>query len=142
MKLRVLNGAHQALCYLGSLHGYSYVHEAAQDEVIRPFVLKYLKEEVVGTLDRVPGIDLEEYQKTVMERFGNPHVKDSLSRICEFTSDRIPLFNLPSVRDMIKIHKQSHLPLSAMIVSSWIKYAQGIDQNSNKLPDIVDNRKQ
>ena len=63
MKLRILNGSHQALCYLGYLQGYRYVDEAANDKHICEFVLKYLREEVVGTLDPVQGIDLEQYQK-------------------------------------------------------------------------------
>lgn len=42
MKLRILNGSHQALCYIGTLAGYRYVHEAAKDEIINSFVNKYV----------------------------------------------------------------------------------------------------
>ena len=44
MKLRILNGSHQALCYIGSLAGMTYVHEAAQNEIIQKFLKKYMAE--------------------------------------------------------------------------------------------------
>lgn len=91
MKLRLLNSSHQALAYLGYLHGYRYVHESAQDETIKKFLLRYMKNEVEATLDPVPGINLDEYQHSIIERFANPNIADTLQRICEFTSDRIPV---------------------------------------------------
>lgn len=139
MKLRVLNGSHQALCYLGSLAGLTYVHEAAQDPTIKQFLQKYMVEEVRETLDPVPGIDIPEYEKTIISRFSNSNVKDTLSRICEYTSDRIPLFNVPSMSDMRK--KAGKISCSALIVASWIAYAQGIDNKGNQLP-LVDNRRE
>ena len=98
---------------------------------------KYMVEEVRETLDPVPGINLQEYEETIINRFSNGNVKDTLSRICEFTSDRIPIFNVPSMIDCRKMKKS--IPLSAFIVASWIVYAQGKDVNGKDLP-LVDNR--
>ena len=50
--------------------------------MISEFVLRYLTEEVVETLDPVPGINLEEYQKQILIRFSNSNIKDTISRIC------------------------------------------------------------
>ena len=126
MKLRILNGSHQALCYVGSLAGMTYVHEAAQNDTIKNLMKKYMIEEVRETLDPVPGINLIEYENTIIQRFSNPNVLDTLSRICEFTSDRIPIFNVPSMIDSRKAKKD--IPCSALIVASWIVYAQGKDE--------------
>lgn len=138
MKLRILNGSHQALCYVGALKGYKYVHEAVEDEVITNFILKYVEEEVIETLDPVPGVDLKVYTSKVIERFRNRQILDTISRICEFTSDRIPLFNVPSILHMKKLKKST--PLAAMIIASWIVYVErSLDPNS--LIKVVDNKK-
>ncbi|MED7787727.1 mannitol dehydrogenase family protein [Francisella sp. 19X1-34] len=139
MKLRLLNSSHQALAYLGYLHGYRYVHESAQDETIQKFLLKYIKHEVEATLDPVPGINLNEYQHSLIERFANPNIADTLQRICEFTSDRIPVFNLPAINE--QINKGKDLKLSALIIASWRAYLDGVDESGKKI-EIVDNKKQ
>ena len=138
MKLRLLNSSHQALAYVGYLHGYRYVHESAQDTTIQKFLLNYMQNEVETTLDNVPGIDLSEYQNSVIERFANPNIADTLQRICEFTSDRIPVFNLPAIHEQLNSGKS--LKLSALIVASWRVYLEGVDENGEKI-DIIDNKK-
>lgn len=139
MKLRLLNASHQALAYLGHIHGYKYVHEAAQDKIIQSFLLDYMKNEVEPTLDPILGIDLNEYQNNLIERFSNPNIVDSLQRICEFTSDRIPVFNLPAINEQINQGKD--LKLSALIIASWRAYLDEMDEKGEKI-HIVDNRKQ
>ena len=139
MKLRLLNASHQALSYIGYLNGYRYVHEAALDPIINEFVRFYMKNEVVKTLDPVPGINIEEYQNSILERFSNPNIKDTLSRNCEYTSDRIPVFNIPSMLEQISDSKNLHA--SAIILASWAIYALGKDEQGNDI-NIVDHRKE
>ncbi|MFK7825745.1 MAG: mannitol dehydrogenase family protein [Oligoflexales bacterium] len=139
MKLRLLNASHQALSYFGFLIGYRYVHEAALDPVINKFVRYYMKNEVVKTLDPVPGVNIEEYQNSILERFSNPNIKDTLSRNCENTSDRIPVFNIPTMVEQIGHSKE--LNASAMILASWAIYALGKDEQGNDI-NIIDNRKE
>ena len=137
MKLRLLNGGHQALAYLGYLHGYRYVHEVARDPVFAEFCLGYLKEEVSSTLLPVPGIDLEHYQRELLERFSNPEIRDSLARICAQTSDRIPKWILPVIRRRL----EQGLPVAraAAILASWWRYAQGVDELGRRI-EVVDRR--
>ena len=71
MKLRLLNAGHQALCYFGYLCGYRLVHDA-QDPLFRTFLLQYMDKEATPTLSPVPGVDLDEYKHTLIERFSNP----------------------------------------------------------------------
>jgi mannitol 2-dehydrogenase len=98
MKLRLLNASHQALGYLGLLAGYDYVHEVARDPLFATFVRAYMDDEATPTLPALPGVDLEDYKSTLVERFANPEVRDTLPRICADTSDRIPTFLLPVTR--------------------------------------------
>ncbi|EUA30126.1 mannitol dehydrogenase Rossmann domain protein [Mycobacterium xenopi 4042] len=72
MKLRLLNAGHQCLCYFAWLCGYRFVHDAARDPLLAGFLLAYFDSEAAPTLKPVPGIDLGEYQRTLIERFANP----------------------------------------------------------------------
>src|SRR6185312_1814541 len=74
MKLRLLNAGHQALAYFAALAGYELVHEAARDPLFGAFLRAYMDKEATPTLDPVPGIDVDNYKDTLLERFRNPHV--------------------------------------------------------------------
>ncbi len=106
MKLRLLNGSHQALCYFAYLAGYRLVHEAAQDPLFRAFLLGYMDEEATPTLPPVPGVDLEGYKHTLIERFSNPQVRDTIARLCAQSSDRIPKWLLPVIREQLAVGGQ------------------------------------
>ncbi|RIJ76173.1 mannitol dehydrogenase family protein [Nakamurella silvestris] len=139
MKLRLANGTHQALCYLGHLLGYEYVHEAIADPGINSMLLRYIDEEAVPTLRPIPGVDLNGWGRTVLERFGNPQIKDKLTRICEDTSDRIPKFVLPGVRDQLAAGRP--VSVCAAIVAAWARYAEGTDEQGNPI-DVRDPRRE
>jgi len=139
LKLRTGNGTHQALCYFGNLLGYTYVHEAVHDPDINALLIRYINEEAVPTLEKIPGIDLNEYGKNFIDRFGNPQIKDQLSRICADTSGRIPKFLLPVVRDQITNGGSS--PICAAIVASWARYAEGFDENGASI-NVIDPMKE
>ena len=90
MKLRLLNAGHQCLAYFAHLCGFEFVHEAASDPLFAEFLLAYFESEAIPTLPPVPGIDLHEFSRTLIERFANPGVRDTVARLCAFSSDRIP----------------------------------------------------
>src|SRR5215213_5956463 len=137
MKVRLLNGSHQALGYFASLCGYGLVHEAAQDELMRRFLRDYMREEVAPTLQPVPGVDLDRYQAELIERFSNPAVRDTVARLCEASSDRIPAFVLPAIRDQLA--SGGEIRRSAAVVASWARYAEGTD-DQGKAIQVVDRR--
>jgi mannitol-1-phosphate/altronate dehydrogenase len=102
MKLRLLNASHQALCYIGMLLGYELVHETMEDQHIRKLVEKMMDDEVTPLLSEVPGVNLTDYKKTLIERFGNPAIRDQLSRIGIYGSSGIPKFLLPSLEEQLQ----------------------------------------
>ncbi|GIH19473.1 mannitol dehydrogenase family protein [Rugosimonospora africana] len=138
MKLRLLNSSHQGLCYFGHLLGYRYAHEAAQDPLIVDLLTRYMHEEAMPTLSPVVGIDLVEYQKTLIERFANPHVRDTIARLCADSSDRIPTWLLPVVR--AQLERGGPVRRSAAIVASWARYAEGVDERGAPI-EVVDRRR-
>ncbi|BDZ58357.1 hypothetical protein GCM10025872_20140 [Barrientosiimonas endolithica] len=139
MKLRLLNASHQALCYLGYLSGYRYAHEVCQDPVFVDLLLGYMREEGVPTLPEVPGTDLEDYTRTLVERFANPEVRDTLARLCAESSDRIPKWLVPVIRDDLDAGRP--VERSALVVASWARYAEGVDEQGEPI-EVVDHRKE
>ncbi|GAA2016435.1 mannitol dehydrogenase family protein [Nakamurella flavida] len=137
MKLRLANGNHQASCFFGYLLGYEFVHEAIADPDIHAMLLRYIDTEAVPTLQPIPGVDMNAWGRTVLERFGNPQLRDPITRICEDTSNRIPRFLLPTVRDQLAQH--GPVTICAAVVAGWARYAQGTDEQGRPI-DVQDPR--
>jgi mannitol 2-dehydrogenase len=135
MKLRLLNASHQSLCYFAYLEGYRLVHEAAGDPLFAEFLMAYMDAEATPTLQPVPGIDLPDYKRTLIERFANPGVKDTIVRLCFGTSDRIPKWLLPVIRENLRTG--APVRLSAATVASWARYAEGVDEQGEPI-DVED----
>jgi mannitol 2-dehydrogenase len=135
MKLRLLNASHQALCYFAYLAGYRLVHDAAQDPLFRAFLRGYMDHEATPTLAPVPGVDLDDYKRTLIERFSNPEVRDTIARLCAESSDRIPKWLLPVVR--AQLETGGPIERSAAVVASWARYAEGVDEHGEPI-EVVD----
>ena len=135
MKLRLLNASHQALCYLGYLSGYRYAHEVCQDPLFVQFLLAYMDLEATPTLHDVPGVDLTAYKHQLIERFANPEVRDTLARLCAESSDRIPKWLVPVIRT--NLEKGGEIERSALVVASWARYAEGVDEQGQPI-EVVD----
>jgi mannitol 2-dehydrogenase len=125
MKLRLLNGAHQLLGYLAYVAGHRLVDEAVRDEPFRELLLRYMEDEAAPTLGPTPGVDLGLYAQTLVDRFGNAGVRDTLARLCQFASDRIPTFVLPVVR--AQLEAGGDIRHAVLGVAGWARYAEGID---------------
>jgi mannitol 2-dehydrogenase len=139
MKLRLLNASHQGLCYFGRLCDYELVHEAAQDPLFQRFLRGYMDAEATPTLPAVPGVDLEDYKDTLIERFSNPEIRDTIARLCAESSDRIPKWLLPVVR--AQLADDGEIFRSAAIVASWARYAEGSDEHGEPI-EVVDRQRE
>jgi mannitol 2-dehydrogenase len=137
MKLRLLNAGHQVLAHLGRLAGLQYVHEACQDPLFREFLRGYLDEEATPTLAPVPGIDLRRYKADLVGRFANPQVRDTLDRVRENASDRVPQFLLPVLR--ANLATGGEIRRSVAVLAGWARTAEGDDDAGLPL-SLVDPR--
>jgi mannitol 2-dehydrogenase len=135
MKLRLLNAGHQAIAYSGHLSGYVYAHEAASDPVVEEFLLGYMNDEARPTLGDVPGVDLGDYARTLVARFANPAIRDTLARLCAFSSDRIPKWVVPVVR--ANLTTGGEITRATAIIASWARYAEGVDDAGRPI-DVQD----
>lgn len=130
MKIRLLNASHLLIGYLGTLMGYSYVHETMADPLIRQAV-EQLMEEVTPTLQPVAGIDLDQYKRTLIERFANPKIRDQLPRVSLNGSAKVPKWVLSSVRD--KLRQDSTIDYLSLTIAAWFRYLNGQDDQGNPI---------
>ena len=131
MKLRLLNASHQAMAYLGYLAGYRYADEVLADPEFRTFIARFMDLEVTDLLPAVPGIDLTEYKRTLLERFANPKIKDTLARLATDGSDRMPKFVLPSLAEALEQGRPHRL--LTLVVAAFIRYLRGIDEHGQPI---------
>ncbi|MCR1026298.1 mannitol dehydrogenase family protein [Cellulophaga baltica] len=135
-KLRILNAGHSILGILGTLNGYKYVHEVANDEDFISFLENYIKTEVTPSLQNTEQQNLKAYKKEVIDRFKNPHINDSLSRICKESSSKIPIFVFPTL--LKQLSNQESIAHATFVMAAWCKYYDGVD-DYGKTFDITDN---
>jgi mannitol 2-dehydrogenase len=126
MKIRLLNSSHSAMAYLGYLAGFRYIYEVAADSEFQRFVMELMEKEVVHLLDPVPGVDLNQYQQVLIQRFTNPKIKDQVSRVASDGSQKIPKFMLPSIREQLA--QGGSVRLHALALAGWFRYLTGADE--------------
>ena len=135
MKLRLLNASHQAIAYFARLADYEMKHDAIRHPAFEKFVMNYMVREATPTLHPVPGVDLDDYRRTLIERFANAQVADTIARIGIYPSDKIPKWLLPVVFAQLKTGGE--ISRSAAICASWARYAEGVDEHGEPI-EIVD----
>ncbi|HAD85642.1 MAG TPA: mannitol dehydrogenase, partial [Brevundimonas sp.] len=88
-KLRLLNGAHSAVAYLGALSGHEHVHEAVAVPAFRAYV-EALWGEAQTTLNPPPGLDVAAYRAELMARFSNSALMHRTRQIAMDGSQKLP----------------------------------------------------
>ncbi|MFD5226637.1 mannitol dehydrogenase family protein [Microbacterium sp. NPDC058342] len=117
MKLRLLNGAHQVLAYVGSLRGHALAHEAMRDDVVRGWLEAYWRSLALPDLDLPVGVDGDGYVRSLVERFSNPAIADTLERLASDSSARMATFVLPVLVDARDRH--GFADLAGVLLASW-----------------------
>lgn len=135
MKIKLLNGSHLALTYLGFLKGYRFVHETMNDPLFVRYMRAYMDLDVTPQLSPVPGIDLTEYKNTLVERFSNQAIADQLERVCSDGSSKFPKFTIPTINRLIADGRETKR--AALVVAAWALYLKGVDENGDTytIPD-------
>ncbi|HBL7240432.1 TPA: fructuronate reductase [Serratia liquefaciens] len=134
MKLRMLNGSHSFLAYLGYLGGYQYINDCMGDEPYRRAALHLMLAEQAPTLN-VSGIDLPAYAAQLIERYSNPALQHRTWQIAMDGTQKLPQRMLDSVRWHLQ-HGGSYAGL-ALGVAGWMRYVGGVDDAGQPI-DIRD----
>ncbi|MEB5887854.1 mannitol dehydrogenase family protein [Enterobacter roggenkampii] len=134
MKLRMLNGSHSFLAYLGYLAGYAHINECMEDAAFREAARRLMLNEQAPTL-RIKDVDLTAYADSLLERFANPALQHRTWQIAMDGSQKLPQRML----DGIRVHLERNTPWSllALGVAGWIRYVSGTDERGNAI-DVRD----
>lgn len=122
-KLRMLNGAHSALAYLGLERGHSYVHEAIADPELRANVERLMRQEAATSFTPAPGQDLGAYAEALLARFADPALNHRLIQIAMDGSQKIPQRWL----ETIAVHQQRGVFCPALFtaLAAWLRHIRG-----------------
>ena len=122
-KLRMLNGAHSALAYIGLLKGHEFVHQAIADPAIQPLIERLMLWEAAPTIAVAIGHDLSAYAAALKDRFANSALNHRLAQIAMDGSQKIPQRWLETLEHNRK--NGQHCPAIVSAVAAWIEYVRG-----------------
>ncbi|MGJ8530328.1 mannitol dehydrogenase family protein [Maritalea sp.] len=121
-KIRILNGGHTALCYLGVLAGHTTFDQAFKDPKLRAVFDGFEIGEVLPGLDMELPFDKRAYLAEIAARFSNEVIADQLERICMDGYSKMPIYILPSITACFQ---QNIVPRHAIhCIASWYVYAR------------------
>jgi fructuronate reductase len=123
-KLRLLNGAHSGIAYLGGLAGVEFVHAFVADAAGRRFV-EALWQESTATLTPPPGFDLDRYRADLMARFSNPALQHRTRQIAMDGSQKLPQRLLAPIA--ARRAKGLSVDALALAVAAWMRWQSGAD---------------
>ena len=132
-KVRILNGAHTSLVPYALLSGFDTVKSCIDNELMREHVRKCVFDEIIPTLD-LPRDELEDYAKSVIERFSNPYIKHYLSSIALNSVSKFKVRVLPSILEYIKRYGETPKTLVFSLAKLIEFYKNG---TPNDAPEVI-----
>lgn len=132
-KLRILNGAHSSLAYIGLALGHETVFEAVSDPALGNFVGRLMHQDIAGSLKPVEGLDVQRYAGAVQDRFRNPAIRHLLSQIAWDGSQKLPYRLLDTVRDRLAAGED--VARLAVPVAAWIAFLRRKATLGEKITD-------
>lgn len=130
MKLRMLNGSHSFLAYLGYQAGYQHINDCMGDDNYRRAAHDLMLKEQAPTL-KVQNVDLARYADLLIERYTNPALRHRTWQIAMDGSQKLPQRMLDSVR--WHLADNSSFKLLALGVAGWMRYVGGVDEQGNAI---------
>ena len=135
MKLRMLNGTHSSLAYLGYLAGHETIADTVADPVFSDFVKALWRREIMPSFTPPPGVDLSAYADALLARYANPGIRHRTWQIAMDGSQKLPQRILGTLRDNLNSGRQS--PSLGTAIAAWMIYVSGTDLDGNPI-DVRD----
>jgi fructuronate reductase len=139
MKLRLLNGAHSSIAYLGLLSGHDTVAKSFGDSAIRAFV-QALWAEAAATLPTNAGLDTQHYVRELTQRFDNTALAHRTAQIANDGSQKLPQRIIGTALDRLAAGDSADRLMLA--VAAWIRAAElrGTNLPANHFTDPLDSK--
>ena len=135
MKLRMLNGSHSFLAYLGYLGGYDHISDTMTDDNYRHAAHNMMLQDQLPTLNMPAGVDAKHYAGMLIERFINPSIKHRTWQIAMDGSQKLPQRMLDSIR--FHLEKGTEFHHLALGVAGWMRYVSGVNEQGEAI-DVRD----
>lgn len=130
-KLRVLNGSHLVMAFVGYLAGYERVDQAIQDPAIRRLVTDYMVRDAEPTLPSIDAMPIKAYQATLIERFGNSRIADRMARICSDGYAKVNNYLMPVIHDLIE--RRADTSRLSLTCACFLAYLNGRADDGSEL---------
>ncbi|AVY68432.1 mannitol dehydrogenase family protein [Xanthomonas translucens] len=121
-KLRLLNGPHSALAYLGSLLGLDTVADAMRHPQLAAFVETLMRDDIAPTLQPTPGFDPQHYTGAILARFRNPAIAHRLAQIAWDGSQKLPVRLLGSIADALAAGRR--IDRLCLPIAAWMQFVR------------------
>ena len=135
MKLRMLNGTHSALAYLGYLAGHETVSAASSDPVFETFLKHLWMKEIAPSFAAPEGVDLNSYADALLSRYQNPAIRHRTWQIAMDGSQKLPQRILAPLNDNLAAGRTSKGLI--LVIAAWMQYVSGTDLQGNPI-DVRD----
>jgi fructuronate reductase len=137
-KLRLLNGAHSTLAYAGLMRGRDSVGEAMADLKLSHTVEMMMREDIVPTLRKTPGLNFSAYISDLLDRFRNPALTHKLIQIASDGSQKLPYRILGSVADALTGGRP--IRRFAISLGAWMRFVERQAKAGIALQDPLNDR--
>ena len=131
MKLRMLNGTHSSLAYLGYLAGHETIAETVADPVFASFAKRLLQEEIMPSFSPPEGVKLADYADALLTRYSNPAIRHRTWQIAMDGSQKLPQRILGTIADNLGAGRAS--PGLMLAVAAWMRYVGGVDEKGQPI---------
>jgi len=131
MKLRMLNGSHSFLAYLGYLGGYAHISDTMTDVNYRIATFDMMIKAQAPSLSMPEGTDLDAYAILLIDRFTNPSLRHKTSQIATDGSQKIPQRLMKSLK--YHLDNGSDFKWIALSIAGWMRFIAGVDERGHKI---------
>ncbi|MBL8631115.1 MAG: mannitol dehydrogenase family protein [Rhodospirillaceae bacterium] len=121
-KLRLLNGAHSTLAYMGALRGFETVAEAMNDPDLAGHITALMDDDILPTLKAPPGFDVRRYAADLRMRFRNPAIRHKLLQIAWDGSQKLPVRIVPTIIDALAVGRSTER--LAVSLAAWMQFVR------------------
>lgn len=128
MKLRMLNGSHSFLAYIGSLCGHTYIYECMEDNTLKALTLALMTQEQALSLSADLNVDLIEYAHSLISRFSNKNIKHQTAQIAMDGSQKLPPRAIDPILTLLNtapFSKEQPPQLLSLLLAGWMHFIQG-----------------
>ena len=122
-KLKLLNGTHMAIAYLGILSGLKTVSDFVLDPLFAEYAWRFMIDEQIPTIPKSDH-DLVSYSGQLLERWRNTKMLHQLQRIARNGSEKLQPRLLCSLARNMATGRPA--PCTMLAVAAWVCYAARI----------------